>query len=234
VIFVGAAVTAKAAMEATETIPIVGAAFDPLAQGLVKSLSRPGGNLTGLSSISIDISPKLVELLVALTPNLSRLAALLNPDNVSYAVIRRNLRAATDSIGLHLLEINARTPAAVEEAFVRLAHENVRAVIVHIDAFFFAQRRQIAALTLKHRIVSMHVFREMVEAGGLMSYGQNLPDHYRRAAQYVDKILKGARPGDLPIEQSTKLELVINLKTAKALGLTIPPLLLLRADQVIE
>lgn len=233
-IFVGAAITARAVQQATMTIPIVGAAFDPVAQGLVKSLARPGGNLTGFSSVSIDISPKLLELLLDLTPKLLRVALLLNPDNPGYAPTFRNLQAAAHRVGLNLFVVDARSPTEIEDAFRRIAKDGIRTVIVHADAFFFSQRREIAALALKNRMASVHVFREMVEAGGLMSYGQNLPEQFRQAASYVDKILRGAKPGELPIQQSIKLEIVINMKTAKAVGLAIPASLLLRADHVIE
>lgn len=234
VVFVGAAVTARAAQQATTTIPIVGAAFDPVAQGLVKSLARPGGNLTGLSSVHIDVSPKLLELVLSLSSKLTRVGVLLNPDNLGYAAVRRNLEAAAQSVGSNLHVFEARTPTEIEDAFRRIADGGVTMVIVHGDSFFFSQRRLITARALKNRMASVHVFREMVEAGGLMSYGQNTPEQFRQAASYVDKILKGAKPGELPIQQSIKFELVINMKTANALGLTIPPSLLLRADHVIE
>jgi putative ABC transport system substrate-binding protein len=144
------------------------------------------------------------------------------------------LQTAARSMGLNLLVVDARTRAEIEDVFPRIAREGVTTVIVHGDSFFVAQRRHIVALALKHRIAPLHSFREMVEAGGLMSYGQNLLEQFRQAARYVDRILKGAKPGELPIQQSITLELVVNLRTAKALGLTIPPSLLLRADQVIE
>lgn len=234
VIFVGAAVTARAAQQATRTIPIVGAGFDPVAQGLVKRLAKPDGNLTGLSSINIDVSAKPLELAREFLPTLRRVAVLLNPDNPGYPSLLKNLQTAARSMGLNLLVVDARTRAEIEDVFPRIAREGVTTVIVHGDSFFVAQRRHIVALALKHRIAPLHSFREMVEAGGLMSYGQNLLEQFRQAARYVDRILKGAKPGELPIQQSITLELVVNLRTAKALGLTIPPSLLLRADQVIE
>jgi putative ABC transport system substrate-binding protein len=234
VIFVGAAVTARAAQQATSTIPIVGVAFDPIAQGLVKNLARPGGNLTGFSHVGIDISPKLLELHRRLTPRVTRVAILLNPDNPGYAATLRSLQSAADALRLSLRVIDARTPVEIEAGFVLIAGEGVTAVIVPTDTFLFSQRQRIADLALKNRVASIHAFRDMAEAGGLMSYGQDLPEQFRQAASYVDKILKGAKPGELPIQQSTKLEFVVNVKTAKALGLTIPPSLLLQADRVIE
>jgi putative ABC transport system substrate-binding protein len=234
VIVVGAAATARAAQQASTTVPIVGMAFDPVAQGLVKSLAQPDGNLTGLSSVHVDISPKLLELQVSLDPEISRVAVLLNPDNVGYATILKGLQSGARRLRLSLQVLDARTPAEIEDAFSRIARERVRALIVPGDSFFASQRRLIVALTFKYRMASVHVFREMVEAGGLMSYGQNLPEHFRQGASYVDKILRGVKPKELPIQQSVRLELVINLKTAKALGLTIPPSLLQRADLLIE
>src|SRR5262249_49769221 len=194
VIFVGAAVTARAAQQATKTIPIVGAGFDPVAQGLVKSLARPGGNLTGLSSVNIDISPKLLELLLSLSPKLTHVGVVLNPDNPGYAAVRTNLESAAQSVRSTLHIFDARTPVEIESAFGRIAHEGVMKVIVQGDSFFFTQRRLITGLALKNRMASMHVFREMAEAGGLMSYGQNTLEQFRQAASYVDRILKGAKP----------------------------------------
>lgn len=234
VIFVPNSYAARAALQATKTIPIVGAAIDPLGQGFVKNLAHPEGNLTGLSSFGADLTAKRMELLRALMPDLSKVAVLANPWNVAYATLLKNHETAAQTLGFTLLVTEARNAKEIDEAFARMARENVRAVTMMFDVVFFGQRRQIAALALQHRIASMHFFGEMVEAGGLMSYGQNLADHYRQAAPYVDKLLRGARPGDLPIQQSIKLEFVVNVKTAKALRVAIPPSLLLRADRVIE
>ena len=225
----------KALQQAKSTIPIVTAsAGDPVAEGLAASLARPGGNVTGLSLITIDLSPKLLELLRAMVPRLSRVAVLVNPGNTSHPAILKSLQAVAQQVGIKILPVDARTPEEVERGFARMKRERADAVIVAPDGPFVGQRRQFAELATKNRMPSMYAFREHVEAGGLMSYGQNLADHYRRAATFVDKILKGAKPGDLPFEQPTHIHLAINRKTAKALGLAIPQEMLLRADEVIE
>ena len=169
-----------------------------------------------------------------MVPKLSRVAVLVNPDNSSHVTILKSLQAAAQKTNVKILPVEARTPQEIEAAFSLTAKERAGAIIVGVDPFFRQQRYQIAALANKHRLPSIFPNREFVEAGGLMSYGQNVLDHYRRAATYVDKILKGAKPGDLPVEQPTKFELVINMKTAKALGIKIPQSILLRADKVIE
>ena len=225
----------SAAQKATTTIPIVmGSAGDPVGSGFVKSLARPGGNITGLSNMVVDLGPKHLEMLRSMVPKLSRVAVLVNPSNSSHATILKSVQAAAQKTNIKVLPAEARTPQEIESAFSTMTQGNVGAVLVAIDAFFIQQGRQIAELAAKHRLPSMSASREYVEAGGLMSYGQNLADNYRRAATYVDKILKGAKPGDLPVEQPTKFELIINGKTAKALGLTIPQSLLISADKVIE
>ena len=225
----------QAAQRATSAIPIVAAAAnDPIGSGFVKSLARPGGNITGLSNISVDLSPKHVELLKFMLPKLSRIAMLANFGNSSHPAILKSLQAASQQVGIKVLPVEARTPDGIERGFAAMAKERAEAVVVPPDAFFIQQRRQIPELALKHRMPSMFPFRDQVAAGGLMSYGQDLADHYRRAAAFVDKILKGARAGDLPIEQPTKIHLAINRKTATALGLRIPQELIGRADEVIE
>ncbi len=235
VIVVAGTPPTSAAHKATTTIPIVmGSTNDPVGSGFVTSLARPGGNITGLSDTTLDISPKHVEMLLSIVPKLRRAAVLMNPYNLGHARILKSVQAAAQRSRLTILPVEARTPQEIEQAFSTMAQENARAVIVAADPLFTQQRRQIGELAVKHRLPSAFALREFVEAGGLMSYGQNFGDHYRRAAAYVDKILKGARPGDLPVEQSTKFELLINRKTAKALGLTIPQSLLIRADEVIE
>ena len=224
-----------AAQKATTTIPIVVVtSVDPVGAGFVKSLARPGGNITGLSNLAGDISSKHLEMLLAVMPKVSRVAVLVNPANPAHAAMLKNLQAAAQKIGIKVLPVQAQTPQEIEGAFSMMSREAVGAVIVALDPFLIQQERQIAELAVKHRLPSIFANREYAEAGGLMSYGQNQLDIYRRAATYVDKILKGAKAADLPIEQPTKLELVINLKTAKALGLTIPQSLLLRADEVIQ
>jgi putative tryptophan/tyrosine transport system substrate-binding protein len=224
-----------AAQEATTSIPIVMATTnDPIGSGFVQGLARPGGNITGLSNLSTDLSPKLMEMLRSIAPKLSRVAILVNPTNQSHAPVVASLRAAAQGVNLEIGTVEAATPQEIESAFTSMNQQNPGAVIVAADAFFIQQGRQIADLARKHRMPSVFSFREQVDAGGLMSYGQHLADNFRRAATYVDKIFKGAKPADLPVEQSTKLELVINLRTATALGLTIPPELLVLATEVIE
>ena len=224
-----------AAQKATTTIPIVVVTgVDPVDAGFVKSLARPGGNITGLSNLAGDISAKHLEMLLATMPTLARVAVLMNPANSTHAAFLKNVQYAAQKAGIKVLPVEAQTPQEIERAFSTMAREHVGAVIVALDPFFIQQGPQIAVQAGKHRLPSIFANREYAEAGGLLSYGQNQLDIYRRAATYVDKILKGAKPADLPIEQPTKLELVINLKTAKALGLTIPQSLLLRADEVIQ
>ena len=226
---------ALAARQATTKIPIVFArSDDPVGIGLVNSLARPGGNVTGLSSLAGDTSPKLLEFLLAAVPKLSRLAVLSQSSDPTTAPALKNLQTAAQSVNVNVIAIEASAPAEIDTAFARMTREHADAVSVSASHLFFVQRSQIADLALKHRMPSIFALREHSESGGLMSYGQNLADSYQRAATYVDKILKGAKPGDLPIEQATRLELVINLKTAKALGLTIPSSLRARADAVIE
>jgi len=224
-----------AAQKATTTIPIVMATTgDPVGSGFVRSLARPGGNITGLSNMGGDTGAKLLDLLLSAAPKVSRVAVLVNPASPTYRAISESVQAGAQKPGVKTLLAKASTPQEIENAFSMLVGENADALIVGSAPFFNLQRQQIAELAIKHRLPSMFGIRSSVEAGGLMSYGQQRTDNYLRAATYVDKILKGAKPGDLPVEQPTKLELVINLKTAKALGLTIPQSLLLRADEVIQ
>ena len=227
----------KAAKQATSTIPIVfTVSGDPVADGLVASLARPGGNTTGLATTGPDLVGKQLQMLKSVAPKVSRVAVLQNP-NTHRASHRGALRQAEGSargLGMQLQVLDARTPSEIEAAFVAMSSQRVDGILVLRDAVFRAQRSQITALAAKHRLPAVYGLREEAEAGGLIAYGASVPHLYRRAATYVDKILKGAKPADLPVEQPTKFELVINLKTAKALGLTIPPSLLLRADQVIE
>ena len=224
-----------AAQKATTTIPIVfGGINDPVGSGFVKSLARPGGNITGLSNISVDISAKHLEMLLGMVPKLSRVAVLVNPDNSSHAMVLKSVQSAAQRTNAKILPAEARTAPEIEKVFSAVAGAKAGAVIVAGDALFNQQVRQIAELAAKHRLPSVGAIREYVDAGGLMSYGPSITESYRRAAIYVDKILKGAKPGDLPIEQPTKFELIINGKTAKILGLTIPKSLLISADKVIE
>jgi len=225
----------RAAQKATTTVPIVmGSAADPVGAGFVASLARPGGNITGLSILSVDLGPKHLEMLLSMVPRLSSVAVLGNPTNSIHAMNFKNIQAAAQKAGVKILLAEARTPPEIADAFSKMLKEHAGAVIVAPDGFFQQQRRQIAELATKYRLPSISAFREYAESGLLISYGQNLADSYRRAATYVDKILKGAKPGDLPVEQPTTLELFINGKTAKALGLKIPQSLLIMADKVIE
>jgi len=224
-----------AAQKATATIPIViVTSIDPVDAGFVRSLARPGGNITGLSNLAGDLSSKHLEMLRAALPTLSRVAVLVNPANSAHATILKNVQATARKVGVTVLPMEAQTPEEIDREFSTMARQNVGAIIVVLDPFLIQQGIQIAAQAAKHRLPSIFSNREYAEAGGLMSYGQNQADIYRRAATYVDKILKGAKPGDLPVEQPAKLELLINLKTAKAIGLTIPQSVLLRADEVIQ
>jgi putative ABC transport system substrate-binding protein len=235
VIVTAAPAAPEAAQRATNTIPIVFAVVgDPVAVGLVASVARPGGNITGLSSMASEVVGKQLELLKEVAPKVSRMAVLQNPSNQAHRFVLRQAEGAARTLGLQLHIVQAGTPAEIEAAFATMSSQHAGGVLVLRDSFFLAQRAQIAALAAKDRLPSVYGLKEQVEAGGLMAYGASTPPMYRRAAAYVDKILKGAKPADLPVEQPTKFELVINLKTAKALGLTIPQSLLQRADEVIQ
>jgi putative ABC transport system substrate-binding protein len=220
---------------ATNTIPIVMTSTgDPVGSGLAASLARPGGNITGLTLITIDLTPKQVELLQAMVPALSRIAVFMNPGTSSHPGVLRSAQAAAQSRGILVVPVHAANPEEIERGFEKLKQDGVNAALFATDSLWALQRRQIAELAVRHRVATMQMDREFVEAGSLMSYSTNVADSYRRAATYVDRILKGAKPGDLPIEQPTKIYLVINRKTAKAIGLEIPRELLARADEVIE
>ncbi len=224
-----------AAKVALGTVPIVMAnAGDAVATGFVASLSRPGANITGLSMMVADLVGKQLQILKEILPRLSRVAVLWNPTNPSNAPQLAHAHEAARTVGVRIQSLEGRAPAAIEAAFPAMVREHAEAVIVLVDSVLVADRTRIAALATQTRLPTMYGLVDHVRADGLMAYGVNVTDLYRRAATYVDKILKGAKPADLPVEQPTKFELVINLKTAKALGLTIPPALLQRADQVIE
>jgi ABC-type uncharacterized transport system substrate-binding protein len=223
-----------AARKATGTIPIVlAAASDPVGSGLAASLSRPGANVTGLALNATGIGPKNVELLMLAVPKLSRLAVLLHPDHPMYSVQLKAVRSVAERSQVHVLPIEARTIADIERGFASISRERADAVIVSAEAIFFSQRKAIADLALTYRLPSMFPYRDSVMVGGLMSYGTDLRDINRYAATYLDRIFKGAKPADLPIEEPSTLRLVINRKTAKALGMTLPQELLLRADEVV-
>ena len=235
VIVAGAPPSVQAVHQATTKIPIVLVAVpDPVGEGFVKSLSRPGGTITGLSTIVTEVSIKHLELLRVAVPKLSRVAVLINPLNPSDSLILEQIHGAAYTTGVKVFPAEASTASQIEAGFGAMTRARTGALIVAADDFFDVQRNQIATLAVKNRLPTISSNRELTEAGGLMSYGQDLAEHYRRAATYVDKILKGAKPGDLPVEQPTLLELVINRKTAKALGLALPKELLLRANKVIE
>jgi putative ABC transport system substrate-binding protein len=234
----GGTLGAMAAKQATSTIPIVfGAVGDPVSEGLVTSLARPGGNVTGLAVNSPELASKSLELLKQAVPGLTQVALLLKPDAMPPAARNERLKiwdAAAQALGMRLQVVEARGPEEFDRAFSDMARARPGAVTVVSTPAFDNEPRRLVELAARHRLPAVYTFKVYVDAGGLMSYGPDISDLYRRAATYVDKILKGARPGDLPVEQPTKFELVINMKTAKALGLTIPPSLLARADQVID
>ncbi len=235
VLVTGGTPAAQAAKKATDRIPIVAAAVgDPVGTGLVASLARPGGNLTGLADISVDLSAKRLQLLREILPTASRLAVLWNPAHPTNPLQLRETQAAAQALGLAVRPVAVRRAEELEGAFAAMARERAGGLLVLADPLGLTHRARLADLAAQHRLPAMYSFREHVEAGGLMSYGASLPHIFRRAATYVDKILKGAKPTDLPVEQPTRFELVVNLKTAKALGLTIPQSILIRADQVIQ
>ncbi len=225
---------ALAAKKATRTIPIVMIATDPVALGLVASLARPGGNVTGLSYFNEATVAKRLELLKEFVPGLVRVAVLRNPLVTSHAIFWQETEVAARKLGVALQPLDVRGPEDFEAAFAAATRGNAQALVAFDDALTVAYRPRIAALAASSRLPAMYGFREFPEDGGLMSYGASFADLHRRAAAYVDKILKGAKPADLPIEQPTKFELVINRKTANALGLTVPSTLLAQADEVIE
>jgi putative tryptophan/tyrosine transport system substrate-binding protein len=226
----------QAAQQATRTIPIVmSLVLDPVGIGLVPSLARPGGNVTGTSFMAPDLVGKQLDLLKELVPKVSRVALLLHPTNPGGALYLREAEAAARILGMRLQTLEARNPQEIASAFAAMTRERAGALLIFPDSYFGTQRRQIAELAEKRRIPAISGGTlEYAEAGGLMVYSPNILDLERRAATYVAKILKGAKPADLPVEQPTKFELIINLKAAKALGLTIPPSLLRRADQIID
>jgi len=223
-----------AAKKVTATIPIVMYACDALTVGFVASLARPGGNVTGVTCVTTELSPKRVALLREAVPKMSSVGLLFNPANVSKPFDADRTRIAAQGMGLKIQTQEVLERVDIERAFSAFARERAEAVIVLDEAFMLMHAKRVAELALRHRLPTMHAWRQPVVAGGLMSYGPNADEMLRLATTYIDKILKGAKPADLPVEQPTKFELVINMKTAKALGLTIPQPLLLRADQVIE
>jgi putative ABC transport system substrate-binding protein len=232
----GGNLSAQAAKAATTTIPIVSLLTDdPVQDGLVASLNQPGGNLTGVNFLTTSLEPIRLEFLHKLVPNAPNIAILVNPKNTLQAEIElRDVPAAARALGLQVIVLRASDESTIDAAFTTIAEQGIEALLVASDTFFFSRRNQIVALAARDAVPAMYQLREYVEAGGLMSYGTSLADAYRQLGMYTCKILNGAKPSDLPIQQSTKVELVINLKTAKALGLNIPLPLLGRADEVIE
>jgi putative ABC transport system substrate-binding protein len=232
VIVLAGTAAARAALQATQTIPIVAAVVgDPVASGLVKSLAKPGGNLTGGAWQSGELITKQLQLLQQMAPTATRFAAL---GHSAMPAARTAVETTARSLGVKLEVFQVSVPADVPAAFKAIERGRAEALIVLPSPMFYAERRQLAQLAARHRLPAIYEVKEYVDEGGLASYGPSFPEMYRRAATYVDRILKGAMPGELPMEQPTKFVLVINLKTAKALGLTVPPSLLQRADQVIE
>jgi putative ABC transport system substrate-binding protein len=235
VIVAAATPASRAAKAATATIPIVIVAVgEPVRAGLVASLARPGGNVTGLGLLTPDLSGKRLELLLEIAGKVSRVAILMNPDNAVSAIFLEETQAAARRVGIELQRVDARNPQEIEPAFGAITAGGADALIVFDDPVLWSHRPRIVTLAAARRTPAMYGLRDFVNDGGLMSYGPNRPDQYRRTAIFVDKILKGAKPADLPVEQPTRFDLVINLATAKTLGLTVSPILLARADEVIE
>ena len=225
-----------AAKAATTTIPIVFATgYDPVAAGLVASLARPGSNLTGVTSLTAEVGPKRVELLYELVPTATSIALLVNPAAGSlHETISTDLKAAARKLRLQFQVLYASTERDFDAVFASVAQLRASGLVIGSDPFFNSQSKQLAALAIRHAVPAIYQYREFAMAGGLMSYGGSLTDMYRQVGVLTSRILRGEKPADLPVQQSTKVELIVNLKTAKALGLTVPPTLLARADEVIE
>jgi putative ABC transport system substrate-binding protein len=235
VLITGGTPAAKALKSATGTTPIVMAIIgDPVAAGLVESLARPGGNATGFSIVAPDLSGKRLELLKEIVPAVSPVAVMLNAKNPQSQFELKEMETAARVLGLQIHPIGISPERTLEEAFAAMSKAFTRSLIILTDAIFFSQRERIVDLAARNRLPAMYFFQEFVEAGGLLSYGPSDTDLYRRAATYVDRVLKGAKPSELPVEQPTKFDLAINLKAAKALGLEISPMVLARADKVID
>ena len=223
------------AKKATSTIPIVFfTAADPVETGFVASLNRPGGNLTGISGFQSELGPKRLELLHELIPKAKTIALLVNPNNVDVEKLTRDVEATARNLGLELQVLRASTEEGLKSVFARLADTPIRPLVIAPDAFFASQNATLARLGLQYAVPTIFQLQEFAAAGGLMSYGSDPKDSFRQVGVYAGRILKGAKPAELPVQQPTKFELVINLKTANALGITVPPTLLTRADEVIE
>jgi ABC-type uncharacterized transport system substrate-binding protein len=236
VITAGPTPAALAANAATTTIPIVfQVATDPVALGLVASLNRPGGNVTGVTNLGVEIGPKRLELVRELFPTASNIALLINPTSSFVAdTLLKDSQAAARTLGLQLHVLHASTERDFDTAFATLLRLQAGALVIGADPFFTSRSAQLAALTVRYSVPAVYEYREFVAAGGLIGYGSRLTDSYRLAGVYTGRVLKGEKPADLPVQQSTRVELIINLKTAKALGVEIPTSILLRADEVIE
>ena len=235
VIVTGGTTSTRAAKDATVAIPIVMTGDgDPVGSGVVASLARPGGNITGLSNMSVDLDGKRLGILKEIVPKLSRVAVLASRDQKSNVALLKEMDVAAQALGLRLQILELQGPKDIEAAFRAASKERAEAILAGAPAVLLTQRTQVAELAVKNRLPVMYPREEFVEAGGLMLYAPSISDLSRRAAVYVDKILKGAKPADLPVEQPTKFEFVINLKAAKQIGLTIPPNVLVRADKVIR
>jgi putative tryptophan/tyrosine transport system substrate-binding protein len=231
----GGTPSALAAKNATSTIPIVfHAGDDPVAAGLVASLARPGGNLTGVSNLVVELMPKRLELLSELIPQAKAIALLMNPNFAATEAMIRDVQEAARAKGLQLPILKAATESEIDAAFATLVQQHAAALVVSSDPFFASRREQIVALASRHAVPAIYAWREFAASGGLISYGVSLAAVYRQDGVYAGKILKGAKPADLPVQQPTIFELVVNLKTATALGITVPQSLLARADEVIE
>jgi putative tryptophan/tyrosine transport system substrate-binding protein len=223
------------AKAATTTIPIVfTAGFDPIKFGLVASLSRPGGNLTGVSILNVELGPKRLDLVRELVPATTNVAVLVNPKNPNVESLSKEMQAASRALGLQIHLLQASTEGELDAAFAKVRQTRAAALVIGTDPFFTTRVRLLATSSLRYAIPTIYQYRDFVDAGGLMSYGASLTDVYRQAGVYVGRVLKGDKPADLPVQQSTKIELIINLKSAKALGLTVPLPLLGRADEVVE
>jgi putative ABC transport system substrate-binding protein len=226
---------AHAAKALTTTIPIVfSTGGDPIRFGLVTSLSRPGGNVTGVANLNVELGPKRLELLRELVPSATVIALLVNPINPNSAQLSRNLQTAARDLRLTLHVLNASTDRDFDTVFAALGQLRAGGLVIGPDALYNSRNEQLAALAVRHAVPTISQFNDFAAAGGLMSYGGSLTDAYHRVGAYTGRILNGEKPADLPVQQSTKVELIINLKTANALGLTVPPALLARADEVIE
>jgi len=230
----GGSPSALAGKQATSTIPVVFVASDPVKLGLVSALNHPGGNVTGISNLTTEITAKSISALRQLTPAATAIALLVNPANPSAKTVAPEAQVATNALGLRLHIVEASTLAELDAAFATLTKLGVKALVVMGEPFFDSQRARLVELSARHAIAGCYPWREYVTAGGLMSYGTNLPDSYRLAGIYVGRLLKGEKAADLPVMQATRFELVLNLGTAKALGLDVPPTLLALADEVIE